>query len=356
MKVFFQTLFCLLFLTSSSPLIAQCCSPSDTESCCDGSSWTSNRPDGHAPFGIMGDHYHHKGGMMFSYRYMNMAMQGNLVGNENINNPSIFQNYMLVPQSMTMQMHMPGIMYAPSSKITLMLMTNYIQNEMDLVAMNGTFHHHEVEGFGDTRFSVVAGYWKAKKHSLHLNAGLNIPTGNIEKEESTDGEHSHHGNHQLTKLPYPMQLGSGTWDILVGTTYLGQNDQISWGTQLLGTFRTGENSQGYRWGNQYQLSSWMAYRLNDWMSFSIRGLGVSSEKMIGNDAELMSTMAPTTDAFNFGGNQITGLAGVNFLIPSSLLKGFRIGLEFGFPMYQDVNGIQMKRDYSFNVGLKYNIF
>lgn len=34
--------------------------------------WTANRPDGHAPIGIMGDHYHKKGEWMLSYRMMTM--------------------------------------------------------------------------------------------------------------------------------------------------------------------------------------------------------------------------------------------------------------------------------------------
>ena len=32
------------------------------------------RPDNHGPIGIMGDHAHKKGELMFSYRYMRMEM------------------------------------------------------------------------------------------------------------------------------------------------------------------------------------------------------------------------------------------------------------------------------------------
>ena len=32
------------------------------------------RPDSHAPIGVMGDHLHHKGGLMVSLRYMDMMM------------------------------------------------------------------------------------------------------------------------------------------------------------------------------------------------------------------------------------------------------------------------------------------
>jgi len=38
--------------------------------------WSSNRPDGHGPISIMGDHTHSKGEWMISYRFMNMTSDG----------------------------------------------------------------------------------------------------------------------------------------------------------------------------------------------------------------------------------------------------------------------------------------
>ncbi len=40
------------------------------------------RADGHAPIGVMGDHMHHKGEWMLSYRYMHMDMEGNRIGTD----------------------------------------------------------------------------------------------------------------------------------------------------------------------------------------------------------------------------------------------------------------------------------
>lgn len=353
MKIFSQIILSFLFLAISVQLNAQCCNSSSTSACCSADSYDAHRPDGQAPIGVMGDHYHHKGGLMFSYRYMNMNMDGNRNGSNEIEDMAIFQNYMLAPQTMNMQMHMPGVMYAPTNRLTFMLMGNYLVNEMDLIGMNGMEHHHETKGFGDTRLTAVLGFWKSKKQSLHLNTGINIPTGDIAQAETG---HHHHEGHQMTKMPYPMQLGSGTWDALFGMTYLGQNNQISWGAQALGTFRTGENSEGYRLGNKYQLTSWVAYKINNWMSASFRATGASIEKMIGNDEELMPMMAPTTNASNFGGEQINGMMGINLYVPTGALKDMRIGIEYGLPIYQNPNGIQMNQSQFLTAGLKYSLF
>ena len=46
-------------------------------------------------------------------------------------------------------------------------------------------------------------------------------------------------------LPFPMQIGSGTFDWRPGLTYIGHADRLSWGSQVLGTIRTGKNSSGW---------------------------------------------------------------------------------------------------------------
>jgi len=40
------------------------------------------------------------------------------------------------------------------------------------------------------------------------------------------------------RLPYPMQIGSGTFDLYPGLTYTGQRDQAGWGGQVLATIRS----------------------------------------------------------------------------------------------------------------------
>ena len=65
--------------------------------------WSSNRPDGHAPISVMADHYHGKGGWMFSYRLMNMNMESLLSGADAISNTNAHDaGYMVTPLKMPM--------------------------------------------------------------------------------------------------------------------------------------------------------------------------------------------------------------------------------------------------------------
>jgi len=305
--------------------------------------WSSSRPDGHAPIGVMGDHRHGKGEWMLSYRFMPMWMKDNLKGSDKISNEEIFQNYMVAPQKMNMQMHMLGVMYAPSDKLTLMAMGNFIKNDMDLQTRMGMVFSTKSSGFGDVKVSALYGLFNKNRQTMHLNLGVSIPTGSItEKGDTPAGENM--------QLPYPMQIGSGTWDIMPGLTYLGETDKISWGVQALGTLRLGENARGYAFGNQLNLTGWVAYQLSDWWSTSFRLNGSSTGKIEGTDEMLNPMMVTTADTNNFGGESLLGYLGVNFYVREGVLKGHRLAVEYGLPFYQNLNGPQMAMQSMLMVG------
>lgn len=315
-----------------------------------------SRPDAHAPIGVMGDHLHPKGGFMVSLRYMNMQMKGNRLGATSIDNTTIYNSYMVAPQKMSMDMYMLGVMYAPSNKLTLMLMQNFVKNKMDLktkmmiggMTMFSDFKT-ETSGLGDLKLGGLYRIYAKNNNSLHLNVRLNIPLGSITEKGDTP---------MMTdvKLPYRMQLGSGTYDVSLGATFKGNTEIISWGVQPKFLFRTGTNDSGYTFGNEQQLTVWGAYKLSNSISFSARVLGVNEQRISGIDSVLNPMMIPTANTKNYGGNKINSYLGCNVSFPqTSLLKDFRIGIEAGLPIYENYNGVQMDEELTFNAGLKYSI-
>jgi len=315
------------------------------------------RPDAHAPIGIMGDHLHEIGGLMVSFRYMSMNMDGNKSGTDVINDSDIYNNFLVAPQNMTMDMYMIGLMYAPSDKLTLMAMQNISKKNMNLTAqmMMGDMimlrdFSTKSSGFGDLKLGALYGIYTNDKTSLHLNGNLNIPIGDIENRDDTPMMDD-------VKLPYTMQLGSGTFDVTLGATLKGNCINTSYGTQFLSTFRTGENSEGYRFGNLYQLNIWGAYKLSSNFSLSGRILGVSEGKLKGMDNDLDPMVVTTANTNNYGSDKIKTYIGVNIAFPQpSSLKDFRFGCEAGAPIYENYNGIQMNENLSLNFGVKYNLF
>ncbi len=311
------------------------------------SMWTSSRPDGHAPIGVMGDHMHKKGEWMISYRFMKMNMKDNYHDSDKVSDAAVLQDFMIVPLDMTMNMHMFGVMYAISDKITLMGMLNYTTLSMDHLTRPGVVFTTESSSLADSKLTALYQLFSKNRQSIHLNAGISIPTGSQDNRDATPmGENQ--------KLPYPMQIGSGTLDFLPGITYLGQADKLSWGAQVAAVLRTGENDEGYTFGNKANFTTWIAYRWLDWVSTSLRLNGNSTGKIDGADADLNPMMVQTANPDNFGGEQLFASLGANFQLPAGIFSGTRIGLEYALPVYQNLNGPQLGINNNFTLGIQYS--
>jgi len=311
------------------------------------SRWTSSRADGHAPLGVMGDHVHHKGDWMTSYRFMDMQMEGMLKGSKTIENSELFNEYMMAPQDMSMQMHMLGLMYAPSDRLTLVAMANFLSNEMTSKKMMGAIRM-ESQGFGDFKFGALYQLFNKDRRSMHLNIGVSVPVGSLE-ETKADG----------TRLGYPMQLGSGTWDAKLGFTYLKQFDQFSYGFQSTYLTRLGENSEGYTLGDTWDSSLWGAFSFSKQASVSLRIKHLQLQSTKGEDSKIgMPSMSdkPMTPVFNPDNSGKTAsdiFLGFNYALFKGPLKGLRFGTEVGIPLAQKVTGIQMQNTLVFVSGIQY---
>ena len=54
---------------------------------------------------------------------------------------------------------------------------------------------------------------------------------------------------------------------------------------------------------------------------------------------------PGSDPLSYGGDRVTLFAGADFSPQRGALKGHKIGLELGVPIYQDLNGAMLKTDW-----------
>ncbi|MEX2601570.1 MAG: hypothetical protein WD355_07985 [Balneolaceae bacterium] len=298
----------------------------------------------------MGDHTHGQGEVMLSYRYMFMNMDGNRDGTKTLTNDEVLQDYMVTPTKMPMQMHMLGAMYAVSDQLTLMAMASYIQSEMDhLTRMGGEFTT-ESSGIGDVSLTGLITLGEFGNQRMHAHLGVRIPTGSIEQMDVTPAS-----SPDETILPYPMQIGSGTFDLLPGITYLGQKGNLSWGNQIKGTIRLGENDNGYTLGNRVLLNGWLGFRASDWFAPMLRLELNSWGKIDGADDRLNPNMIHTADPDLKSGTRIDIGLGTNFLIPAGSLEDLRFAAELTLPFYQNLDGPQMETDWILTFGLQYSL-
>ena len=308
-------------------------------------------PDDHAPIGIMGDHNHKAGEWMVSYRYGFMKMDGNRDGTDDLTSAEVLSDFMVAPLDMTMQMHMFGLMYGITDRLTMMGTGSYVRKSMNHFTRMDKRFEVETRGLGDTKLLGLLTIYDSGKDGdshrtrdkIHLNLGVSFPTGDTDKRGDTPA-----GDGQ--KLPYPMQLGSGTYDPLVALTWARKYSDWSVGLQSDCVLRFGENDEGYRLGNEYGATVWVAKNLNEYASLSLRIDGEIRGKIEGSDEELNPRMVPTARADLSGRKSIRGVMGFNLYKPKGTFSGNRLAVEIGWPLYQDLDGPQLKSDYSFTIG------
>lgn len=303
------------------------------------------RPDDHAPIGVMRDHVHDKGEFMLSYRFGYMNMDGNRDGASSVSTQDVLNNYMVAPTKMPMKMHMFGAMYGITNQLTLAVMGGFSEREMDHVRQNNTTFRMENDGITDTSVNALYEFYNDGQHRIQFNAGVSLPTGSS-NDRKADG----------SIFGYPMQMGSGTYDLLPGLSYSGKLTDWSWGGQVNGNFRLGRNNRGYSLGDRYQLTGWAAKKVSDVFSISLRVDGQAWENINGYDREIPGPtfMAPPMDTNLQAGESVTTLIGFNAVMPKgSALEGQRFAVEFGIPVYERLDGPRLETDYRVMLGWQY---
>lgn len=325
------------------------------------------RADEHAPLAVMGDHYHGAGEMMFSYRHMRMTMEGNADGTHGLSAPTIATTVpnrffgmpmqpptlRVVPTEMTMTMDMFGFMYAPSDRVTLMWMLNHVEKEMDHTTFMGpagtqvlgTFTA-KAGGLGDSSVAALIRLRESATDRLHLTAGVSVPTGDI---DATGRVLAPTGMQPTLRLPYPMQLGSGTYDLIAGLTYARFSERSSWGTQWKSVIRTGDNSAGYALGDEHRLSAWYSRLISHGTSWSVRLEWFDRGNVDGRDPAIVAPVQ-TADPFRQAASRLDAAIGINHSRPG----GHRLAFELILPAYQDLDGPQLETDGQLVVGYQFS--
>lgn len=313
--------------------------------------------DKHGPAGIMGDHMHAKGEWMVEYKFMHMLMEDNRMGEDRISDqdalgppgppPGIIvdgiqTNAGATPTDMTMEMHMLHVMYGASDNVTLYTMLMLPSVTMDHLRGDGNpagrdtaFSTHN-SGFGDTALGALLRLYSDECQDIIFNLGCSVPTGDIYRESTAPT-----GGLVSQPLPYPMRLGSGTFNARPGMTYRYFSSWWSSGAQFQTDLPIGENYRGYSVGEEFRLNSWTSVLLTDCWSVSLRGEHLWRTAYDGQDPTANNLLISTNvESFRGGYWYNLGL-GTQFMS-----NGHYFNLEFVPTIAQDLDGIQLETDFA----------
>ncbi|MGO9379635.1 MAG: nitrous oxide reductase accessory protein NosL [Dissulfurispiraceae bacterium] len=306
----------------------------------------------HPAFGDEIYHTHPAGMWMVNTKFMYENMSGLRAGNNNIDAHDVGwmshkqYNYMMIPTYMDMYMYMLMVMYGVTDDLTLMVMANYQTNNMQMLMNMGMGKPYmnqpimQIKGISDTE---LRGLYKINNY-LVGSLGLSMPSGSINKTDTMMGK--------VERAPYDMQLGSGTWDLKPALTYndVSNDAKWNWGAQVEYTWRTAKNDNDWKYGDIFKATSWLQRAFGPattWVRLAFSDTG----RISGQDPQIQmsQTWAPTPDGdpSNYGGQRLDGLIGV------SIVAGrLSFGVEGGIPLYQYLNGLQLKTRWVVNAGIQ----
>jgi hypothetical protein len=316
--------------------------------------------------GLMNDHMHEGGEVMIGVRFERQRYGGaNRGGTEELADAEVLAvGYGVRAQSMEMDMVMLDLMFAPTDNLTLMAMPHYMWHRMEMVGVDpmagmggghgghhrghslpyGEVHSHGAEGFGDTLISASYRLARGSGLNAHATLGVWVPTGAVGLK-NTDGTFAHYG----------MQPGSGTWDIepsfTLGGRLGGGASTAGWGAQASYRWRTSdENDSGFAFGDKAKLTGWLSYLFTGNLGGVARLEYEHEGPVDGHYNGPHNHSAPPDLQGNYGGDTVSAVLGLNWLLPVGG-RVPRLSAELGVPIYQDVNGIQLPRDWRFSLGI-----
>ena len=298
----------------------------------------------------------------FSWRYQHSDFDGYKDGSRNLSldevmfqpglEPRTEKNFPVVPSFIDQDVHALGIGYVHNESLSFQAVVPYITQSTDHFSVVPGYARFiiESEGIGDVALLGTYRFRETANAGWLLGFGLSLPTGSIDEVGDTPRAP---GDQQL---PYSMQVGSGTFDIPLSVAYSRIAGQFSWGGEISGRLRLGENDRNYRLGNRFTFSSWLQLNTIDWIRPSLEFSYEYSDKISGIDREITVPMAfqfpaPVTNPTMYGGRQ----ANLVFGLAVPLGSGRQIDLDFGKPIYQSLNGPQVSEDYRLAVSLNLDL-
>lgn len=299
------------------------------------------------------------GDWMFEYRYAREVMNGLLRGSKKVSTQDLFndpayqnagKSDTMASPAMTMDMNMLMVMYTMSDRWTWTAMINpYMSNSMDM-EMAGAMpsadaHDHSnmpmmsSKGLGDTELGFIYRLTSAEPDDTwQISAGLSLPTGSVDVKGS-DG----------LRLPYSMQLGSGTVDVKLALSYEHQWGQWAFGGKAADTARMGHNKHGWNAGDRQEVSTWGNYRFSFGTTVQTKLAFLYQEQINGSDSGMGDT---TTYAGirpdSYGGVRLDLIGTVSQELGPVTISG-----DLGMPIHQNANGVQTKTTWLFGFSIAY---
>jgi hypothetical protein len=277
-----------------------------------------------------------EGALYAGYRHSLEKFAGTVFGDAAVTPAAILDDFAVAPLTLDRVSGEFDVRYGVTDWITAEVSVPVTKNEMINLTDLGAYQT-STQFIGDVAIRGLVDLLNMEEYRLSATLGATLPTGKIGKKGTRS-------NGLRGVLPYTMQGGSRSFDILAGGTFQAQNEASSIGAQVNTVMRVHSNSKGYRLGDEFSLSVWGAYNISEWMSFSIRGLFERQGDISGFDTRVDAVNNPLGSPLAQGGDRFFIPFGVNLYLREGRAAGHRLSLELYYPAHENMTGTQMSVD------------
>tara|TARA_R110002111_G_scaffold39168_1_gene74092 strand:- start:103 stop:840 length:738 start_codon:yes stop_codon:yes gene_type:complete len=234
------------------------------------------------------------------------------------------------------------VMYGATEDVTIytMLMLpsitmDHLRGDSNPAGRDTPFTTHN-SGFGDTTLGALIRLYSDSDQDLILNLAGSLPTGDIYRESTVPT-----GGAMSQALPYPMRLGSGTFNAKPGITYKQFYGWGSCGIQFTTDLPIGRNYRGYSVSDEFRLNAWNSVLLTDNWSVSMRAENLWRSDFDGEDEGTPNALI-STNVEDFRGGYWFNLG----IGTQAMWNGNYLNFEAVPTVAQDLNGMQLETDFS----------
>ena len=272
------------------------------------------------------------------------------------NNPTPFMR--VVPQDVTASFQNAMAAYGLTDNMSALITASLVQKQLYALTFFGDSgglpiggNYVGTKGFSDLTTSVIYKLYDDKKHRIQASIGMAYP---LSSNTANMSLFLPNATYDIERAHYSFQPGPRTWDLLPGILYAGNFNAWSWGVSYRGRLPLAANPQGWRFGDLHEFNGWLGYSLFSGVTSTIRINGAAQGRIRGFDPQIKGYAVPTDPNF-YGGQWIQVFGGSSFDGDMIGLRAYSIELEAGIPIYQNLNGPQIRNNWQAGAAIKYKM-
>ncbi|WP_424360324.1 alpha-amylase [Methylocystis parvus] len=265
----------------------------------------------------------------------------------------------IVPQNIAYRTQILGLCYGVTKDFNIVLNAGMVEKSLEALVFKGTRgiaplarNYPATASISDFALSGVYRIYQDGINRFQMSLGVSFPTGS--NTATFNDFILPNGTAQNIRGFYGMQLGTGTFDIMPGIVYAGYLGQWSWGASYRGRFPLGPNRQGYLWGDLHEFNGWGGYTWIPGLTTTFRASASLQGPIRGRDPAINGAAMPANPLF-YGGQRIELFGGGSISGKFIGYDNWTLLVEAGLPVYQNLNGPQIMKNWQASMSLKVKI-